>query len=51
MAFALAKGTPDKPLREPEDLFEARIVAVSAAARQLGIVEGMTGLDALTRLF
>jgi len=49
-AFALAKGTPAKPLVEPEDLYEARIVKVSDRARRLGIAEGMTGLDALSRL-
>lgn len=47
MAFALAKGTPETPLREPEDLLAARIVAVSAAARELGIQTGMTGEQAL----
>ncbi len=49
-AFALAKGTPAKPLVEPEDLYEARIVRVSNRARALGISEGMTGLEALSRL-
>lgn len=49
-AFALAKGTPQKPLVEPEDLFEARIVRVSDRARRLGVAEGMTGLEALGRL-
>ena len=46
-AFALAKGTPAKPLVEPEDLYEARIVKVSNRARKIGIAEGMTGLEAL----
>jgi uncharacterized protein YunC (DUF1805 family) len=46
-AFALAKGTPEKPLVEPEDLFPAKIVKVSHAARELGIREGMTGREAL----
>lgn len=50
MAFAIAKGTPDNPLREAEDLYDASIVAVSEAARELGIREGMTGLDALEKL-
>ena len=50
MAFAIAKGTPDHPLREPEDLYEARIVAVSAAAAGLGISKGMTGLEALQKM-
>ncbi|MFO0967526.1 MAG: DUF1805 domain-containing protein [Gemmataceae bacterium] len=47
MAFALAKGTPEKPLVEPEDLLPARIVKVSARARNLGIQEGMSGAEAL----
>lgn len=50
MAFAIARGTPEKPLCEPEDLYEARIVGVSAAARKLGIVEGMTGLEAVGKM-
>ena len=47
MVFALAKGTPEKPLVEPEDLLTARIVKVSARARGLGIAEGMSGAEAL----
>ena len=47
MAFAIAKGTPQHPLREPEDLYEARIVAASKAARELGVRVGMTGEEAL----
>jgi uncharacterized protein YunC (DUF1805 family) len=50
MAFAIAKGTPEHPLREPEDLYEARIVALSAAAARLGISKGMTGLEALQKM-
>lgn len=50
MAFAIAKGSPEHPLREPEDLYEARIVATSAAAANLGIAEGMTGLEALEKM-
>lgn len=50
MAFAIAKGTPDNPLREPEDLYEARIVACSNAASELGITTGMTGLEALQKM-
>ncbi|MBI93864.1 MAG: hypothetical protein CME05_11750 [Gemmatimonadaceae bacterium] len=49
MAFAIAKGTPEHPLRDPEDLYEARIVAVSRSARQLGINKGMTGMEALEK--
>lgn len=47
MAFAIAKGTPEHPLRQPEDLFEAKIVDVSQQAARLGIQCGMTGLEAL----
>jgi uncharacterized protein YunC (DUF1805 family) len=50
MAIAIAKGTPECPLREPEDLYEAKIVAASDAALQLGISPGMTGIEALERL-
>jgi uncharacterized protein YunC (DUF1805 family) len=50
MVFAIAKGTPQHPLREPEDLYEASIVSVSDAAQDLGIQEGMTGLEALQKL-
>ncbi len=46
-AFALAKGTPERPLVEPEDLLPARIVRVSQAAREMGVREGMTGEEAL----
>jgi len=50
MAFAIARGTPEHPLREPEDLFGAKIVEVSAAAAQLGITVGMAGREALQRM-
>ena len=50
MAFAHAKGTPECPLVEPEDLYEARIVAVSAVAAGMGIAEGMTGSEALAKM-
>lgn len=49
-AFALAKGTPARPLVEPEDLLTAKIVRVSKRAERLGIRTGMTGLEALGRL-
>lgn len=50
MAVAIAKGTPAKPLCEPEDLFEAKIVDVSEPGRKLGIEPGMTGMEALGKL-
>jgi uncharacterized protein YunC (DUF1805 family) len=49
-AVAIARGTPEKPLVNPEDLFEARIVDATAPARQLGIEIGMTGREAVERL-
>ena len=49
MAGALAKGTPQKPLIEPEDLLPSKIVAVSSRARKLGVRKGMTGEEALKR--
>jgi uncharacterized protein YunC (DUF1805 family) len=50
MAVAIARGTPENPLREPEDLYGARVVGVSEAAAELGIEEGMPGEEALERL-
>jgi uncharacterized protein YunC (DUF1805 family) len=46
-AIAIAKGTPAKPLVEPEDLFEAKIVGVTPQAEALGIKPGMTGREAV----
>lgn len=50
MAVAIARGTPAKPLCEPEDLYDAKIVAVSQPAERLGISPGMTGRQALAKL-
>jgi uncharacterized protein YunC (DUF1805 family) len=49
-AIAIAKGTPAKPLVEPEDLLDARIVGVTPQAEALGIVAGMTGREAVERM-
>lgn len=49
-AVAIARGTPEKPLVEPEDLFPARIVEASRQARELGVRVGDTGLEALAKL-
>lgn len=49
MAGALAKGTPEKPLVEPEDLLPAKIVMVSSRAARLGVKKGMTGKQALQK--
>ena len=46
-AIAIAKGTPENPLVEPEDLFGARIVACTPKARSFGIEVGMTGREAV----
>jgi len=51
MAVAIARGTPERPLKEPEDLLEAKIVEVSQPAADLGIDVGMTGRQALHQLF
>ena len=50
MAFAIARGTPEHPLREPEDLLDAIVREVSEAAEKLGITPGMTGREALKRM-
>jgi uncharacterized protein YunC (DUF1805 family) len=49
-AVAIARGTPQKPLVNPEDLFDARIVEATPQARDLGIQIGMTGRDAVELL-
>ena len=50
LAVAIARGTPSNPLREPEDLFEAKILEVSNAAERLGISPGMTGREAVEKM-
>lgn len=49
-AIAIARGTPAKPLVDPEDLFEAKIVDATPQAKELGITVGMTGREAVERL-
>lgn len=46
-AIAIAKGTPASPLVDPEDLLDAKIVAVTPAAQGIGINIGMTGKEAV----
>ncbi|HZN58963.1 MAG TPA: DUF1805 domain-containing protein [Planctomycetota bacterium] len=46
-AIAIAKGTPQHPLVEPEDLLEAKIVGLTPQAEKLGIRTGMTGREAV----
>lgn len=50
MAFAVCRGTPEHPLREPEDILSAKVTGVSAAAKGFGIAHGMTGLEAVEKL-
>ena len=49
-AVAIARGTPQHPLVNPEDLFEAKIVDATPQAKELGIKIGMTGRDAVELL-
>src|SRR5437667_12838707 len=49
-AVAIARGTPQKPLVDPEDLFDAKIVEATPQALALGIQIGMTGREAVERL-
>jgi uncharacterized protein YunC (DUF1805 family) len=46
-AIAIVRGTPAKPLVEPEDLLEARITACTPKAKSFGIEVGMRGRDAV----
>lgn len=49
-AIAIARGTPAKPLVDPEDLFEAKIVEATPQAKALGVEVGMTGKQAVELL-
>lgn len=49
-AIAIAKGTPQCPLVEPEDLLDAKIVGVTPQAMSLGIELGMTGRTAVEKM-
>ena len=49
-AVATARGTPQKPLVNPEDLLDAKIVEATPQAKGLGIQVGMTGREAVERL-
>src|SRR5262245_9542556 len=46
-AIAIARGTPAKPLVNPEDLLEAKIVDATPKAKELGIQVGMAGREAV----
>ncbi len=46
-AIAIAKGTPQSPLTEPEDLLPAKIVGTTPKAEAMGIRIGMTGREAV----
>jgi uncharacterized protein YunC (DUF1805 family) len=47
LAIAICKGTPAKPLVEPEDLFESKIVGATPQAEAMGIRKGITGKEAV----
>ena len=49
-AIAIAKGTPENPLCEPEDLLDAKIVGCTPRARELGIEEGNPGREAVEKM-
>ena len=46
-AIAIARGTPEHPLVDPEDLLDATIVDATAQAKALGIEIGMRGREAV----
>jgi len=50
MVGAIAKGTPENPLRKPEDLYEAIVVGVTSKASAYGVKKGMSGREALLLL-
>jgi uncharacterized protein YunC (DUF1805 family) len=49
-AIAIARGTPQNPLVEPEDLLNAPIAGMTPLAEQLGIRLGMSGREAVERM-
>jgi uncharacterized protein YunC (DUF1805 family) len=49
-AVAIARGTPQNPLVNPEDLLDAKIVDATPQAKQLGIQIGMPGRKAVELL-
>ena len=49
-AIAIARGTPEAPLVEPEDLLDAKIVGATPQAEALGIRVGMAGRDAVEKM-
>ena len=49
-SIAIAKGTPEHPLVEPEDLLDAKIVDATPQAMAHGITVGMTGREAVERM-
>lgn len=49
-AIAVIKGTPEKPLAEPEDLLDAKVTGISPKAESLGVRIGMTGREAVETL-
>jgi uncharacterized protein YunC (DUF1805 family) len=49
-AVAIARGTPQNPLVNPEDLLGARIVDATPQAMALGVQVGMTGREAVELL-
>lgn len=49
-AIAIAKGTPENPLAEPEDLFGAKIVGLTPQAAAMGIELGMNGKEAVEKM-
>jgi len=50
LAVAIARGTPERPLSQPEELLTATIAEMSQAAEAMGIRVGMSGQEALDLL-
>lgn len=49
-AIAIARGTPAKPLVEPEDLFAAEIVGITPQTAAMGVRIGDTGRQAVEQM-
>src|SRR5262245_17621797 len=49
-AIAIARGTPARPLVQPEDLFNATIVDCTPKALEMGVKVGMQGRAAIEQM-
>ncbi len=47
---AVARGTPQSPLKTPDNLLAAKIVDATSKAKEHGVTVGMSGKEALAKI-